>query len=144
MKGNPQRKPEQSSPDKRRESCFNDFKMKLNGLQTVINTLTQTARLLHLQQDDHGEEHVETGQTGIVHVIIGEDQVRGHVRQPLKPYVVTCMYEDSGINHSDCGAGRKAIFGTTPSPVSSLSSWYVFRPVAKVNSLFFWQRNASS
>lgn len=30
------------------------------------------------------------------------------------------MCEDRGINHSDCRAGRKVIFGTTPSSVSSL------------------------
>lgn len=43
-------------------------------------------RLLHLQQDDHGEEHVEGRQTGTVQVTgaVG-DQVRGHTGQRLQP-----------------------------------------------------------
>lgn len=43
------------------------------------------------------------------------------------------MCEDRGINHSDCRTGRKVIFSTSLSPVSSMSSWYVFGHVAKVS-----------
>lgn len=32
------------------------------------------------------------------------------------------MCEDREINHTDCRTGRKVIFGTTPSPVSSFLS----------------------
>ncbi len=66
--------------DRRRE--FNDFKK----IKDTLNTLFHTVSLLHLQQDDHGEEHVEARQTGTVQVTVAVgDQVRGHTGQRLQP-----------------------------------------------------------
>ncbi len=45
-----------------------------------------TVRLVHLQQDNHSEEHVEARQTGAVQVAVAVgDQVRGHAGQRLQP-----------------------------------------------------------
>ena len=108
--------------------------MSKNSLETVV-----ILSVRHLQQDDHGEEHVETSQTGTVQVTVAVgDQVRRPARQRLQPEEVTWEYQDSGINHTECQANRTAIFGTTLYclPVSSFFFWHVFGPVAKL-SLFY-------